>query len=747
MFECRLFGNVEVRVDGRPVDIGPAKQRCVLATLLVEANRTVSADQLIDRVWADRAPLRVRSSLHSLLTRLRSALAAAPMSITSRSGAYVLDVDEHAVDLHRFRHLMKRSRAEADDGRALDLAEQAMALWRGEPFAGLDTPWLAELRAALERERATSRVDYHDLALRCGKHAELLTDLSTMADEDPLDERVAGQLMIALYRAGRQADAHAHYARTRKLLAESLGADPGPALQALHRGILSGSAALASDETAPAMFSLRADIPGFVGRDDELRDLTEAVNASPTVVIRALDGMAGIGKTALAVRAAHLLAARFPDGNVFVEFHGHTPGRTRVSTGEALDSLLRATGIDPKTIPPRLDDRARLWRNRVAGKKILLVLDDVVDHDQVRTLLPGTAGSLVLITSRNRLPALDGVRSVSLDVLPAEQALHLLRESAGTDQHDDEALAEIVMCCGRLPLALALAGAQLRDHPQWNARYLANLLTEEYDRIEHLSAGDRSIAAAFTMSYRHLPAAEQHLFRLLGLHPGPSIDVFATAALSGHTFQETRRQLETLRTRHLIEETKAGRYRLHRLVRAYARALGTAGDAPHHAVEQVLIYYRHTAHTANIHLPGQNSCTAPVVVTVPHVAPYIGNEHAARTWFTAELATLVTCIDQYRTGPHRSHVADLSARLNPFLELSGYLDQALTVHLAALSAAGPADPLGQATAHTDIGIVCQLRGEPAAAAEHFGQALKLFVELGDRDGEAKALGHLRELNG
>lgn len=534
---------------------------------------------------------------------------------------------------------------------------------------------------------------------------------------------------------------------------------------------------------ATAMFSQRADIATFTGRDEELHTLLDTVlaalpdphpdapqstNASTdgdgsengggvrAIAIHTVEGMPGVGKTAFTVHAAHRLAARFPDGNLFLDLQGHAPGRHPLSPGAALESLLRAQGVDPKMIPAGLEDRARLWRDRMAGKKVLLVLDDAADHDQVRALLPGTAGNLVLITSRHRLATLEGVTPLTLDVLPVDQAIALLtrlagRHSApGTDEQDEQAgMRRIVGCCGYLPLAISLAGALLRNHPRWSSPHLADLLAVEQERLEHLDVGDRSVRAAFAMSFRHLPAEHQRLFRLLGVHPGPDIDLFATAALTGDTLRETRRGLAGLHADHLIEETTPGRYRLHDLLRVYARTLATdlATDDHQDALDRVVSYYLHTMRVANRYLPVFRTSPLSPVTIIPMQAPDLDDAPAAQSWLATELPTLIACVRSTITPSSSPHLAlHLAAALYPFLRLSGRTDQAVDIHQAGLTTAVQLnDRIARASILHDLGRVQHVRGEYAAASDNHARALDLFTAAGDLDGQAETLNNLGDL--
>jgi len=751
--QFRLLGNIEAHVDGRPVPLGYAQLRAVLAVLLVEVNRVVPVDALVDRVWGTRAlPRRPRSGVQHHVTLLRRTLAAIPdTGITWEAPGYRLTADPATIDLHEFHRLHEQARASADDPDAMALFTRALRHWGGEPFAGAHTPWFDTARATLVREYHAAQQDLTDLRLRDGQHGALLPELFDQTRQQPLDERLAGQYVLALYRSGRQAEALEHYQRVRRLLADELGTDPSPSLQELHQRILTADPTLAVDGRATtdpvattAMFSMRADIATFTGRGAELEILIDAVlatrGAASAIAIHTVNGMPGVGKTAFSVHAAHRLADRFPDGNIFIDLLGHTPGQQPLTPGAALESLLRAAGVDPKQIPPTVADRARLWRDRLAGKRVLLVLDDAADHDQIRPLLPGTAGNLVLITSRHRLPALDGVAPLTLDVLPSDQGLALLVRVSGRAPLDT-GMARIVTCCGHLPLAITLAGAQLRGHPAWSAGYLADLLAVEHERLEHLDVGDRSVRAAFDMSFRHRPTEQQLLFRLLGVHPGPDIDAFATAALMSCSVREARHGLAGLHADHMIEETAPGRYRLHDLLRVYARTLATELDH-RDALDRVLAYYQYTVRMANTHLPESHVSPLPPITTEPMPAPSLDSPSAAHEWLAAELSTLIACV-QHTAGANPLAAGQLATALHPFLRGSGYLDHAMDIHQTVLTAARSGDDqVGQANALTDLGDVWHLTGEYAAASDDLTRALDIYTTMDNKLGQANALAKL-----
>ena len=743
--ELRVLGEVTAFCDGVEVDLGHPRQRVVFAALVVDLGRVVSVDTLLDRVWVDEPPRHARNALSGYVSRLKQVFAdRGDVEVSRAKGGYRLAVDPLSVDLHRFRQLVAQARATADVETAVDLFGQALGLWHGTAFATLDNPWLRDVRAGLDAELLEATLDRNDLVLRIGRHGDVLGELAALAETHPMNERVAGQYMHALYGAGRQADALRHYDLVRSALRDELGTDPSPPLRELHGRILNFDPGLTRTVALArrGMFSLRADIATFTRRHDELHELVDTFvtridRSVHAIAIHAVDGMPGVGKTTFSVHAAHHIASHFPDGVLLVELHGHTPGQAPTPPAEALHSLLLDVGLEPSAIPKSLEDRARAWRRHTADKKILLVLDDAIDHHQVRPLIPGTPGSLVLITSRHRMPALDGVQPFTLDVLPPAQAVEMFLRIAGREPHqrDEEAVAEIVDRCGYLPLAIAVAAARLRSHPRWTARYLADLLADARERLDHLHADDRSVTAAIETSFQHLPPERQHVFRLLGLHPGPEIDAYATAALTGGTLTDARRQLDALHSDHLIQETSPGRYKLHDLIRAYATTLEpTERD---HALNRVLDYYLHTAAAASTRLPQHNTLSAGTARTTPAHAPRLDTPTAAHGWLTTELPTLTTCITHM---PGRQQIPELATTLQAFLRLNGYHDQALAIHQAALAAATHlGDRHSQAGALTNLGITQRLLGQYAAANDTLTRAHTLYAELEDRLGEANAL--------
>ena len=503
---------------------------------------------------------------------------------------------------------------------------------------------------------------------------------------------------------------------------------------------------------AAATRTLPRDIGSFTGRQPELWQLVGAASGSsrPGVVsIHAIGGMAGIGKTALAVHAAHQLAPRFPDGQIFLPLHGHTPGQRPVEPTDALASLLLTAGLAAAQIPPGLEARAAVWRDRLAGKQLLLLLDDAADSEQVRPLLPGSAGSLVLVTSRRHLTALEDAQTVSLDILPTGQAAELLVRLAarpGLDPRDPE-VAEIIRLCGYLPLAIGMLARQLHHHPAWTAADLAADLAATRDRLQLLHAEDLSVAAAFDLSYTDLTPAQQRLFRCLGLHPGSDIDAYAAAALDGTDLTAARRGVDALYDQYLLTEPGPGRYRMHDLIREHARVLAGRVDPDDDrdgAVARLLDYYQQAAGRAGA-LIARQARPAPAAADGAVLAafPGLADRDQALAWARAERASLLACLDHATgTGQHARVIA-LTAGLAGLMRLDGPWADAITRHTAAVQAAWSAgDRLSEANALGDLGETRNLAADYPAAAQALEQALGIYRDLGDRLGQAGALQNL-----
>jgi DNA-binding SARP family transcriptional activator len=696
--------------DGNPVGVGTRKQRFVLAVLALHANHLVTVDRLIDLLWPDQPPATARGLIHGHISGLRAVLTntgdlANRVSLHREGPGYLLTCDPTAIDAHRFTHLVTQARAEPDPTGQLTILDQALQLWRGPALA--DTapePVRSMLCRHLDETRLTASEHRLAALLDLARHDEAVPDLTRLAANHPDRHRITELLMTALHGSGRTTDALALYRDTKRRLAEDQGLDPPPKLQQLELAILRGQPAPAEPVTRPTPASaptgprhhmprhLPAPPQMFTGRIVELANL-EKIHDASTVVITAIDGMAGVGKTALAVHAAHQMVDRYPDGQLFIDLHGYTHGLAPVEPGAALDRLLRSLGVAGERIPAGLDERAGLYRSRLADQRMVIVLDNAATESQVAPLLPGAPGCVVLVTSRRRLAGLDHTHTLSLDTLPSAEAVALFSGSVSEPRlagQPPEVLTELVELCGRLPLAIRIAAARLRSHPAWDLAYLVRRLRDQQHRLVELEAGQRSLTVALDPSYQDLDADLQRTYRLLGLHPGADIDAYAAAALVDCALPAAGRLLEQLLEAHLLEELVPGRYRFHDLTRAHA-AHTAAGDETEHAarraVDRLLDYYRHAAAVA---IDAAYPCERerrPQVPPVRTPVPVLSDPASALGWLDGELANLLA-VARYVTEPGRPvHLLHLSTILHRHLRSRGLYHDARSLHQHALTTA------------------------------------------------------------
>jgi DNA-binding SARP family transcriptional activator len=770
----------------------------LLAALLLNAGRLVLTDQLAEVLWSGSPPPSARASLHNHVKRLRGALGEAGSRIRTEPGGYLAAVAAGELDAARAQSLLATARTAARDGDWEQASAQATAtllLWRGEPLAGLRSDVLAREIPHLDEIRLQLTETRLEAELQLGRPAEVINELWRLTAAHPLREGLHALLMLALYRSGRRAEALAAYQAARKTLIEELGSEPAPELQQLHKQILADDPALSTppattcttpaphrqpraDPGAPAAApasrgsgtdtvprqpndsawevrsSLPLDTAAFTGRDAELALVSSAVaqvgqTSGGIVAILALSGMPGVGKTALAVHAAHLLASRFPDRRLFVDLHGHTPGREPVTADEALGVLLAEVGEDRRSLPEGAEAKAALWRDRMAGQRSLVVLDNAASSAQVAPLLPGNGGCLVLVTSRRRLADLPGVViPVLVEVLPPDQAARMFtRLSPGAASWEPAQVAELVRLAGHLPLAISLLARVHARHPAWRAD---DLIGETRARLLTLSAEHASVAAAFDVSWAHLGPRQQSFLACLGLHPGATVDAWAAAALAEVPLEEAERLLDGLHGEGLVTETGHRRYGMHDLIRRYAigRAEAAMSDAEREqAVGRLLDYYQHTAAMADAWLPRH----APPMVSRESAEPLLAvpellSSEQALAWARAERTSVLACLDYAaRTGQHARVVA-LTAGMAALLRLDGPWTEAIAHHAdAVLAARELGDVLGEARALGSLGDVRAATGDHAAAARDVVASLDICCDLGDRAGQARALATLAEV--
>jgi len=507
--------------------------------------------------------------------------------------------------------------------------------------------------------------------------------------------------------------------------------------------------AFVSTAAAAATRTLPRDTASFTGREEELsqliRTVTDAASGGASVArIHAIGGMAGVGKTTFAVHAAHKLASRFPDGQIFLPLHAHTPGQWPVEPAEALANLLVTLGVGPQQIPPGLEARTALWRSHIAGKRLLLLLDDAVGHEQVRPLLPGLTGTFVIVTSRRHLTALEDTASISLDTLPAGQAATLLiRLAVRPDiKTEDTAVSEITKLCGYLPLAIGMLARQLHHHPAWTLADMAAELSVARDRLAMMHAENVSVAAAFDLSYEDLTAHQQRLFRRLGLHAGPTIDAYATAALCAEDPYVARRNLEDLYDHHLLTEPSRGRYGMHDLIREFARALAATDDPMDcdAAAARLLDYYACCAIIASRHFTRRDEELPEPMGEVPAFIPELSSRNQAVNWLEAERANLHAAINDAIVRHREVNAITIPAALSHFLRTRGQWEQAQGFHQAAeLAARQAGDTRARANALANLGLVQRLAGNYHAATATLTQALELYGHLENQGSPASVL--------
>jgi DNA-binding SARP family transcriptional activator len=761
--EFLLLGPLSVYTDGTSVPIPAAKRRALLAALLLRANHVVPVDDLAEVLWGHDLPSDARSGVQNYVMRLRQGLGAAGSRITTQPPGYLIRVEAGELDLGRFEGLLRDARTAAREARWLDAADQAaaaLALWRGEPLADLGSDLLpAREGARLSELRLQALETRIEAELQLGRPGEVIGELRQLAAEHLLREHLHRLLMLALYRDGRQAEALAAYQHARDVLIDELGTEPGPDLQLLHQQILTAdpavlvTAARAAPPTtaSPVPRQLPAAVAGFTGRAAELTALTgmlDQAGTPGTLVISAIGGTAGVGKTALALYWAHQVAGQFPDGQLYVSLRGYGPSGSPVTATEAIRGFLGALGVPPERIPPDPQSQAGLYRSLLSGRRMLIVLDNAVDEQQVRPLLPASPGSLVIVTSRRQLAGLaaaDGARLLSLDVLSHGEAVQMLatRLGRGRTAAEPHAVDRIAGLCACLPLALAVAAARAAARPGFPLAALAAELAKSADRLDALDGGDpaTSLRAVFSWSYHQLGTEASRMFRLLGLHPGPDISVATAASLADCPEPQARRLLAELARAHLIAEQVPGRYALHDLLRAYAaeQAHRTAGqDDRDAAIGRVLDHYLHTAARASRLL---DPASDPVVLAPPRAgvaAAWPADYPEAMAWFEAEHRVLFAAVALADNDGFGSHAWQLPWAMTAFLRNSGHWQDWAVIQRTALAASTRLhDTAGQALSGRLLAMACTYLGDETEARTLFAGSLRLYQRLDDHLGEGK----------
>ncbi|WSA17512.1 tetratricopeptide repeat protein [Streptosporangium subroseum] len=729
-----------------------------MAILLMTPGKPVPVESLIRKLWDEDPPDRARDRLYSHIARLRGRLHGTDDGVRLRhgSGAYVLETDPENIDYHRFRTLRAQARAATESGdtkNAFRLYREAGQLWRGEPLSGLSGLWAVQTRQKLEDELLGSTVDRIELELLRGGHADLMSELYDLINRFQFNEKLVELLMLALYRSGRQTEALGAYRQARRRLVDELGAEPGPGLQALHQRILQGDLALLPESRHDSQKiqkdvppnNLPGDIYTFTGRTMELDQLISERAREDVVTVLAIDGMAGVGKTALAVHLAHRLADEYPDGSLYLNLYGHDARRESMDPATALDRLLRILGVPVSRIPNSLDERAAVWRTELTHRRMLIVLDDAIGHDQISHLLPGAPGCLVMVTSRRRLAGLDDVRSLSLDVLPPEDGAALFGRVVGaqrTLQADDVAL--VVRLCGYLPLAIQLVGNRFRHRPAWDVADLAGLLGRADRRLIEIRAENREITAAFELSFHCLDENQQQAFWRLGLHPGADLTSESASALLEFSQADAEKFLDDLLDYHLIAEPRRGRYRFHDLIREYARLL--SGQEPEsrraEVFQRILDHYLLLADTADRLLYPHRTRSLIEVSGLPHLRSGIGTADQALAWMNAEMDNLLLAARYAANHGWMKHTVLFAHVLSRHLDMWGHWAEGGDLHTHAVAVGREAgDQPGTARALADLSVVRWRTGQYDEALRLATEALVIQRALNDEWAIADLLDH------
>ncbi|HEV2372097.1 MAG TPA: BTAD domain-containing putative transcriptional regulator [Streptosporangiaceae bacterium] len=766
----RILGPLEVRTREGWQGIGAPKWRALLAALLLRPGQVVSIERVVDELWGEDAPPGARKLAHGYVLRLRRLLDDPQGQVlVTRPGGYQLLAVHGDLDAGQFEDLAAAGRkalAEDDAPQAAVHLAGALALWRGPALGDVPpVPLVLAESGRLEELRLTALELRIEADRRCGRDTEVVAELRRLTAEHPLRERLWGELMRALHSSARPAEALEVYAHAREVIADELGADPGPDLQDLHRRILTGdlgpadqlpaaregpaetgepAAAVHTQPTVPRQ--LPAGVRHFVGRMEEMERLSglldEATGTGSAVVISAINGTAGIGKTALAVHWAHRNAEKFPDGQLYVNLRGFDPSGTPVPAAAAIQDFLAALAVPPASVPDGLDAQVALYRSLLADRRMLVVLDNARDPAQVRPLLPGTASCPVLVTSRSQLAGLvaaDGAVPLTLGLLTPGEARELLSRRLGRERvtREDQAAGELTELCAYLPLALNIVAARAVLRPDRPLAALVSELRGTHQRLDPLTIGDSAadVRAVFSWSYQTLSTGAARMFRLLGLHPGPDISIPAAASLAALDRDQARHALDKLTAAHLLTEHTPGRYTFHDLLRAFAAEQADTHDPEaerRHSRQRVLDHYLRTGHAAfKVLYPSWLSLGLPP--PVPGVGPEdLTDQDQAIAWYEGEHAVLAATISWAAEEGFDSYAWQIPCTLGTIMERRAHLREWAAVSEVALGAAQrSADLAGQAHSHHRLGQALFAQGSYPAAGAHLRQALELFGSLGD----------------
>ncbi|WP_188189098.1 AfsR/SARP family transcriptional regulator [Nonomuraea sp. SYSU D8015] len=768
-----VLGPVRAWRDGRELDLGTPLQRSILGMLLLREGRAVTPNEMIDAVWGEDAPPRALGALRTYVSRLRTVLEpdrparSRPELLTSIGRGYALRLPDGALDLTRFERGIAEAESARKSGRLREAAEgmrAALALFEGEPLAGTVGPYAEHQRDRLIERRLSVVETLMDVDLELGNHAKIVSELIALTADHPLRERLRAQLMLALYRCGRQGDALNVFTETREALIDELGIEPGPELSALHQRILAADPTLTAaevpqeDEPAdedeqpqapelPKPAQLPAAVNDFTGRKElaaRLRTLLSAQSSGEGVPVAAISGIGGVGKTTLAVHVAHQLDEVFPDGQLYADLRGYTDETTAPES--ALGGFLRALGIPTDVIPDGLAERSALYRSILAERRILVLLDNARDAQQVSPLLPGSPGCAAIVTSRVKLADLPSARLIDLDVMEPGEALSLFAAVAGPERVAAEhgAAMDVVAACGFLPLAVRIVAARLAARPSWTVASLVPRLADEQRRLDEMRVGNLAVEATFALGYGQLTPAQARAFRLLSLPNGPNICSGAAAAVLSLSTFEAEEVLESLVDASLLEAPAPGRYRFHDLLKLFARRALEKTERPQAralALRRLLGFYLASAQSA--HRLAYEGSMIPANLVVVGSGRTFGTADEAVAWLISEGDSLFAAINQAaaasRTGEQLLPAADLLVAMEPLLESGTHtreFDQGTRAVLAAAQSIG--DEAGELRSRYVLGRVLFAGNQLKEAEEHF----RRVHELSRRRGEKIVMGEV-----
>jgi DNA-binding SARP family transcriptional activator/tetratricopeptide (TPR) repeat protein len=696
-----VLGPVRAWRDDTELELGTPQQRAVLAILLLRRGRTATAEELVDALWGEEPPARAMTALRTYASRLRGVLEPErvarqkPTVMVSEAGGYALRLPRAALDLTTFEDhatTAEQARRAGDPAAAARALREAMKVWDGEPLAGIHGGWAEAQRAHLDEQRLAALETLYGIELEMGRAAESVADLTELTTGHPMRERLRGLLMLALYRCGRQAEALGVYADTRRVLVDELGIDPGPELADLQSRILSGDASLAEPHAnverapepeptrpPPTPAQLPADVGDFTGRSATVAELSTVLaeqdrTAMPVVAVA---GIGGVGKTTLAVHLGHAVRHHYPDGQLYAELRGAGPDPAGPEA--VLGAFLRAFGVPDKEVPAGLEERSALLRTRLSDRRVLVVLDDARDADQVRPLLPGSAGCAVIVTSRSRLVGMHAARAIDLGGLVTDEAITLFGRIAGEQRVEDEReiAAEVAAACGFLPLAVRIVGSRLASRRSWSMTTIAERLTDERRRLDEMRVGNHTVAATFELGYGQLDERQSRAFRLLSLSDVHDISLAAGAAMLDLTPDDAEDLLESLVDASLLETPAPGHYRYHDLLKLFARRQAERFDSPDARAEvphRLLGFYLASACNA-YQAAESNDAALDHLCRSETRGRDFGTAEQAMGWLDREAANLCAVIAEATrdTAPDLAVAADLLLSVEPLLTSGSHL--------------------------------------------------------------------------